>query len=101
MQTLGKSVSTDHNQPFAAGLQCPAFFIMGTQSGEIKKELRKYGWVLLRNGSKHYVYEKDGRTLLIPKGTKVFTRSYTRIMMTISGKGQSNSPDQLNLDTEF
>jgi len=78
----------------------PRFFIMGSQAGEIKKQLRKYGWVLLRNGSKHYVYEKDGKTLLIPKGTKVFTRSYTRIMMTISGKGHFGDTNQLNLDTE-
>ena len=73
---------------------------MGSQSGEIKKQLRKYGWVLLRNGSKHYVYEKDGKTLLIPKGTKVFTRSYRRIMLTISGKVHFGDTNQLNLDTE-
>jgi hypothetical protein len=85
-----------------AGLLCPAFFIMGSQIGEIKKELRKYGWVLTRNGTKHYVYEREGKTLLIPKGTKVFTRSYTRIMMTISGRYQANRPtDQLNLSGEF
>jgi predicted RNA binding protein YcfA (HicA-like mRNA interferase family) len=73
---------------------------MGSQIGEIKKELRKYGWVLLRNGTKHYVYEKDGRTLLIPKGTKVFTRSYTRILRTISGRDTHKTEDQLNFDIE-
>lgn len=74
---------------------------MGSQAAEIRKHLKKYGWVLLRNGSKHQVYEREGEKILIPQGTKVYTRSYKAILLQIEGKRGSVNPEQLNLNSEF
>lgn len=73
---------------------------MGSQAAEIRKHLKKYGWLLLRNGSKHQVYEREGKKILIPQGTKVYTRSYKTILMQIEGRRGSTKPAQLNLNSE-
>jgi predicted RNA binding protein YcfA (HicA-like mRNA interferase family) len=73
---------------------------MGSQAAEIRKHLKKYGWLLLRNGSKHQVYEREGKKILIPQGTKVYTRSYKTILMQIEGRRGSAKPAQLNLNSE-
>ena len=73
---------------------------MGSQAAEIRKHLKKYGWLLLRNGSKHQVYEREGKKILIPQGTKVYTRSYKTILMQIEGRRASANPAQLNLNSE-
>jgi predicted RNA binding protein YcfA (HicA-like mRNA interferase family) len=99
-RTQVKSPSTDSHLPIIAGPQCPVFFIMGSQAAEIRKHLKKYGWVLLRNGSKHLVYEREGKKILIPQGTKVYTRSYKTILMQIEGRRGSVNPAQLNLNSE-
>ena len=74
---------------------------MGSQAAEIRKHLKKYGWLLLRNGSKHQVYEREGKKILIPQGTKVYTRSYKTILMQIEGRRGSTNPAQLNLNSEY
>ena len=73
---------------------------MGSQAAEIRKHLKKYGWLLLRNGSKHQVYEREGKKILIPQGTKVYTKSYKTILMQIEGRRGSTNPAQLNLNSE-
>lgn len=73
---------------------------MGSQAAEIRKHLKKYGWVLFKNGSKHQVYERDGKKILIPQGTKIYTRSYKTILMQIEGKKESVKDKQLNLNSE-
>lgn len=73
---------------------------MGSQAAEIRKHLKKYGWALLKNGSKHQVYEKEGRKILIPQGTKVYTRSYKSILLQIEGRGKAGNPEQLSLGSE-
>ena len=73
---------------------------MGSQAAEIRKHLKKYGWLLLRNGSKHQVYEREGKKILIPQGTKVYTKSYKTILMQIEGRRGSANPAQLNLNSE-
>ena len=73
---------------------------MGSQAAEIRKHLKKYWWLLLRNGSKHQVYEREGKKILIPQGTKVYTRSYKTILMQIEGRRGSANPAQLNLNSE-
>jgi predicted RNA binding protein YcfA (HicA-like mRNA interferase family) len=73
---------------------------MGSQAAEIRKHLKKYGWIFLRNGSKHQVYEREGKKILIPQGTKVYTKSYKTILMQIEGRRGSVNPEQLNLNSE-
>lgn len=73
---------------------------MGSQAAEIRKHLKKHGWTLFRNGSKHQIYERDGKTILIPQGTKVYTRSYKTILMRIEGKGTVSETEQLSLGSE-
>jgi predicted RNA binding protein YcfA (HicA-like mRNA interferase family) len=59
---------------------------MASQLTEIQKQLKKNGWKLARMGTKHAIYEKDGKTMLIPRGSKVYSRSYKQILWKIQGK---------------
>lgn len=59
---------------------------MANQLSEIHKQLKKHGWALSRVGTKHTIYEKDGKTMLIPRGSKVYSRSYKQIIWKIQGK---------------
>jgi predicted RNA binding protein YcfA (HicA-like mRNA interferase family) len=59
---------------------------MANQLSEIHKQLKKHGWTLSRVGTKHTIYEKDDKTMLIPRGSKVYSRSYKQILWKIQGK---------------
>ena len=72
---------------------------MASKSAEILKQLKKNGWQLIRNGSKHYVYEKNGVTILIPKDNKIYSRSYKQIVWKIQGKTDKSKPDLFSLHT--
>jgi predicted RNA binding protein YcfA (HicA-like mRNA interferase family) len=58
---------------------------MANSVTELKKALKKYGWTLLRAGSKHYIYSKGTVNITIPFG-KVYSRSYKHILLQIKGR---------------
>lgn len=70
---------------------------MGTDIAELKKLLRKNGWKLLQNGSKHDIYRKGEKTLLVPRGTKMYSRNYRHIRWQIEGKTNQSKVDLFNL----
>ena len=59
---------------------------MASSNAELHKLLKKNGWTLLRQGTKHWIYEKDGKTLLMPKGSKMYSRTYRQMVWKIQGK---------------
>jgi predicted RNA binding protein YcfA (HicA-like mRNA interferase family) len=59
---------------------------MANSSSEIKKALKKYGWTLLRTGSKHFIYSKGNHNIIIPFGDKVYSRNFKQILLQIKGK---------------
>ena len=65
---------------------------MGTSNSEIYKQLKKHGWVLLKNGSKHDVYVKGNQKILIPRGAKIYSRNYKQIVWKIQGKTTVSKP---------
>lgn len=69
---------------------------MANQLSEIHKQLKKHGWTLFRMGTKHTIYEKDGKTMLIPRGSKVYSRSYKQMLWKIQGK-TDQSIEKFNL----
>ena len=73
---------------------------MASKAAEIQKQLKRNGWKLLRNGTKHYVFEKNGRTMLIPKGSKIYSRSYKQILWKIQGKTDKSKSELLNPHTD-
>jgi hypothetical protein len=65
---------------------------MANANAELKKALKKNGWALFREGTKHYVYAKNGQTLLIPYGSHIYSRTYKQILLKIKGQpGRSRS----------
>lgn len=69
---------------------------MGNTSAEILKQLKKHGWTLLRNGSKHDVYAKGDQKILIPRGGKMYSRNYKQIVWKIQGKTIKSKPLTVN-----
>jgi len=66
---------------------------MAHANAELKKALKANGWKILREGTKHYVYAKDGQTLLLPYGSRMYSRTYKQILLKIKGRtDQSRSP---------
>lgn len=70
---------------------------MASNLSEIKKHLKKYGWILIKNGTNHFIYGKDDKMLLVPKGQKIPSRSYKQILWKIEGKTDASKERQLNL----
>jgi predicted RNA binding protein YcfA (HicA-like mRNA interferase family) len=73
---------------------------MASKLSEIKKHLKKYGWSLVKNGTNHFVYGKDDKMILIPKGRKIYSRSYKQMLWKIEGKTNVSKDVQLTLDIE-
>lgn len=71
---------------------------MASQLSEIRRHLKKHDWKLYKNGSNHFVFEKDGKLLTIPKGSKMYSRSYKQILWQIEGKACGKNSEQLSLD---
>ena len=71
---------------------------MASKLSEIHKHLKKHGWSLYKNGSNHFIFRKDDRMILVPKGRKIYSRSYKQILWQIEGKACGKKPEQLSLD---
>jgi predicted RNA binding protein YcfA (HicA-like mRNA interferase family) len=82
-----------------AGPFGPAFF-MASKLSEIKKHLKKYGWLLVKNGTNHFIYGKDEKMILIPKGRKIYSRSYKQLLWKIEGRTDVSKERQLSFDIE-
>lgn len=72
---------------------------MASMNTELHKQLKKNGWNLLRQGTKHAVFEKDGKTMLIPLGTKIYSRSYRQMVYKIQGKTDKSKTAMFSLRT--
>lgn len=72
---------------------------MASMQTELQKQLKRNGWSLLRQGTKHAVFEKNGRTMLIPLGTKMYSRSYKQMLYKIQGKTDKTKPVLFSLRT--
>ena len=70
---------------------------MASKLAEIRKHLKKHGWKLVKNGTKHFLYGKDEKLLLIPKGDRIYTRTYKQILWKIEGKTDVSKDVQLSL----
>lgn len=73
---------------------------MANKLSEIKKHLKKYGWVLVKNATNHFIYGKEDKMLLVPKGNKIHSRSYKQILWKIEGRTDVSKDKQLSLDIE-
>jgi predicted RNA binding protein YcfA (HicA-like mRNA interferase family) len=71
---------------------------MASQLSEIKKHLKKHGWVLFKNGTNHFIYSKDEKMMLVPKGQKIYSRSYKQMLWKIEGKTDVSKDTQLSFD---
>jgi predicted RNA binding protein YcfA (HicA-like mRNA interferase family) len=59
---------------------------MASKKSDLLSQLKEHGWNLLRHGTKHSIYVKGDKTVVIPRGTKLFSRSYKIILGKIEGK---------------
>jgi hypothetical protein len=73
---------------------------MASQVAELHKRLKKHGWTLLREGSRHSIFFKGDRTISIPRGTAIYDRSYKQILWQIEGKACAKRYRQVNLRNE-
>jgi len=71
---------------------------MASKKSEILKKLKKFGWVLHKNGTNHFIYAKDSKLIVVPKGRKIYTRSYKQILLQIEGRACGKQDVQLSLD---
>lgn len=64
----------------------PGLFIMSSYNSEILKALKKNNWKLKRRGSGHDIYSNGVDEITVPRGTKMYSRSYKNILKQITGK---------------
>lgn len=72
---------------------------MANQTAELLKQLKRNGWTFVKHGTNHSVYEKEGKTLLIPRGSKIYSRSYKQMVWKINGKTDRSKKDVFTLGT--
>ena len=58
---------------------------MSSYNSEILKALKKNGWVFKRRGSNHDIYSNGINDITIPRGTKMYSRSYKTILKQVKG----------------
>lgn len=70
---------------------------MSSYNSEILKALKKNGWLLKRKGSNHDIYTNGTYDITIPRGTKMYSRSYKTILKQVKGnlKPYSRSSNQI------
>jgi predicted RNA binding protein YcfA (HicA-like mRNA interferase family) len=60
-------------------------FFMSSYNSEIMKALKKNGWKFKRRGAGHDIYTNGVNDLTIPRGTKMYSRSYKTILKQVKG----------------
>jgi len=75
-------------------------FTLASKNSELRRLLKKHGWILVKAGSKHDVYRKNGKSLLMPRGDNIYSRSYKQIRWQIEGRTDKSKVDLFSLHTE-
>jgi len=58
---------------------------MSNYNSEIMKALKSNGWTLKRRGKGHDIYTNGSDCITVPRGSKMYSRSYKVIMKQVKG----------------